>query len=200
MRDGRLDWASQIIDVFKRHSDVRDARLEGSLVQGTGDPFSDIDIAVDVSGSDNGQFALEIPGLLEPHFPITFSDWAPSLLPDKYVQTFFLEELPALWHVDVSSVATPHVHSITEVPLNRADHFLKLWVLHAKKCLRKSPDAEQRVVAFALRVLDSPTAQPTNTRALMAATLDTISEMAGGSRSRFVLKCYEIYGDIDGRQ
>jgi len=67
--DARIEIAEQVIAFFKQQDLVKHAFLRGSLASKGGDQFSDIDIGVDVSGSDNGQFLLQGPALLATLLP-----------------------------------------------------------------------------------------------------------------------------------
>ena len=67
--DARIEIAEQVIAFFKQQDLVKHAFLRGSLASKGGDQFSDIDIGVDVSGSDNGQFLLQVPALLATLLP-----------------------------------------------------------------------------------------------------------------------------------
>ena len=62
--------------------EVKNCTIYGSLSTNQFDEYSDIDIEVDVSGSDNGAFVLKAANLLNEIYPVIYSDYAPSLLPD----------------------------------------------------------------------------------------------------------------------
>ena len=51
--------AENICDYLKTLPQVKRCALSGSLCRGNFDKYSDIDIEIDVSGTDNGQFAME---------------------------------------------------------------------------------------------------------------------------------------------
>ena len=52
---------------------------------GTYDEDSDIDIKIDVSGTDNGFFIQKLPELFAGECEIVFYDYAPSLAPEKHI-------------------------------------------------------------------------------------------------------------------
>ena len=83
MSDSLRDTANEIITFLSEIPTVRKCRIYGSLATDTYDELSDIDIEIDVSGYDNGQFMLELVELLKGKFSIYYSDYAPSLIPDR---------------------------------------------------------------------------------------------------------------------
>ena len=65
MSDSLRDTANEIITFLNEIPTVRKCSIYGSLAMNTYDELSDIDIEVDVSGHDNGQFMLELVELLK---------------------------------------------------------------------------------------------------------------------------------------
>lgn len=156
MLDKRLETANTIIAVFQKHPKVRHAFLRGSLNKfGFADDYSDIDIGIDVSGFDNGDFAQQIPSLMQKNFDILFYDWSTSLFPKEYVLTFILKGFPVFWIVDIQCIATPHSPSINQVLTNEYHHLLKLWILNLKYYLRGNNGAEDDIRKLANKVFDS---------------------------------------------
>lgn len=143
--DRRLDIANELIRFFQNHPIVKDAFLRGSLVNNGRDEYSDIDIGIDVSGYDNGKFAKELPELMQRNFEILFYDWSPSHLPLDYIITFIHQDFPIFWIIDIQIIATPHYSSLKEVPVNKYQHLLKLWILNLKYCLRGNEGCEMQV-------------------------------------------------------
>jgi predicted nucleotidyltransferase len=197
----RLKLAGEILGHLERLPGARRAYLRGSLAGGTVDAYSDVDLGVDVSGSDNGAFALRLADALRPHLPIDFVDWAPSLLPGAYVQSFYLRDFPIFWNVDVECVATPHVPSVTSAPLNTTDHCLKLWALTAKHCLRRREGARREVEALARRVLGdrAPDGDPRSHPALMCAVLASLAATADPARQAFLARCAQVCDQLPDR-
>jgi hypothetical protein len=197
MEGARRALAQRVLAALVGEPAVRSAILRGSLATGTANEFSDIDVAVDVSGADNGHFATRIPTLLGRHFPVLFSDWAPSLLPKKYVQTCFLNDAPIFWNVDIECVATPHVPSLTHVTVEPHDHLLKLWVLDAKYLLRGAAAAEPNIRRLAARVLPAADAATGDLRLLMRQVLDDLTRSASPARDSFLQRCREVQRRIE---
>jgi len=199
MQDDRLELAHCIVDAFEREPVVRFAVLQGSLATGTSDEYSDIDITVDVSGTDKGRFAASVPALLGRQLSVLFSDWAHSLLPDKYVRTCFLDGVPIFWNIDIECTATPHVSPPAPITVAPDDHLLKLWVLDAKYLLRGDPVAESRVRHLAAKILppvDVATAEPGR---LMRRVLDELVQRAPPSRTRFLSHCEAVQRRIEAQ-
>lgn len=118
------------------------------------DEYSDIDIGIDVSGEDNGAFAVEkLPNIINQHFSVIFVDWAPSLLPKTYIQSFFLRGTSPFWFIDIECIATPHIPSVSNVKNDEIGHLIKLWIQTAKYHLRKHPSSNLQVQKLARRIL-----------------------------------------------
>lgn len=190
--DGRDEWAARVIQVLEREPEVNTCFPRGSYATRTMDEYSDIDLGVDVSGYDNGRFALRLPEVLGRHFALEFHDWAPSLLPSAYVQTFYLRDLPVFWSIDIECVASPHVPSVKDVAVDEADHLLKLWVLNAKYLLRGRPESPESIRKFAARVMDGEVGEGISSRRLMEGVLRRLAQIAAPSRGPFLAKCEEV--------
>lgn len=122
---------------------VQKVTLYGSVAAGTYDVLSDIDIEVDVSGYDNGRFALDLPALLSGRLPILYADYAPSLAPDKYIVTLSIDEQNPFLTVDLDCVAVPHCSNVLRQELSSRNtlptHTLKVWTANLKHFCRGIP-------------------------------------------------------------
>lgn len=120
--------------------EVKSWGLYGSLQAGTNDRFSDIDIALDVSGYDNGDFLLRLPGLVAGAFPVFYSDFAPSLAPEQYLVTLALDQNNPFVLADITCQAAPHIKNVSAQTLRRRnqpyEHALKLFTANLKHFLR----------------------------------------------------------------
>ena len=190
--DPRKEIVEQVITFFEQQALVKHAFLRGSLASEGGDQFSDIDIGVDVSGWDNGQFLLQVPALLATTFPMAFHDWVPSLLPDAYVVNIYLRDLPLFWNIDIQCLATPHVPSLKTVSCDPADHFLKLWILNAKYYLRGNVEAKQSIRKLAQRILPGQNIGSQDAPELMGEILHTLKNMQSGKQAETLRKCEEL--------
>ena len=133
-----FEVAKNICEHFEKLPDVKKCRIYGSLNNGNYDEFSDIGIEIDVSGSNNGEFLKCVPGILNELYHVIFSDYAPSLLPDEYVVSCAISTDNPFLIVDIKCIAKPHIKSVTkqDIPNNKNNHILKLWVANTKHYLR----------------------------------------------------------------
>lgn len=140
MTQNRMEKAKELMQLLNALPQVHSCTLYGSLAANGGDALSDIDIALDVSGCDNGAFALVLPQLLGEKLPVLYSDYAPSLAPEKYVVSVALDENDPFLIVDLCCTATPHCTAVTRQQLNerndRCTHILKLWIANLKHFAR----------------------------------------------------------------
>ena len=132
--------AEYICDYLKTLPQVQRCALSGSLCRGNFDKYSDIDIEIDVSGTDNGQFVMEIPDLLSNKFQVIYYDYAAGLAPDKYVVSIAIDEDNPFMLADICCCAAPHCTSVSKQDLNRInnkfDHILKLFTINLKHYIR----------------------------------------------------------------
>lgn len=138
-----FETAQEICAYLERIPQVRSCTLYGSLARGTADSYSDIDLEIDVSGSDNGQFLLALPALMSEKYPVVFCDYAPSLAPEKYVVSIAVSEENPFLVIDLACIATPHCTSVTPQLLreknNAYEHTLKLFTANLKHFRRGTP-------------------------------------------------------------
>ena len=132
--------ADQIIEILYEMPEVKHCSLYGSLANHTCDDLSDIDINIDVSGYDNGQFMLMLTDRFRKHIPIYYSDYAPSLVPEKYIVSIAIDENHPTRVVDLCCVAQPHCTTITKQQVRMLNdefsHMLKLWTANWKHWIR----------------------------------------------------------------
>lgn len=184
----RIELAHKIIEILKENESVQDAYIRGSIINGNYDYFSDIDIGVDVSGFDNGKFASNLPDFLKENIDIIFFDWSPSLLPHDYVISFAHRGFPIYWFIDIQVVATPHIDSLREVPVNRYHHLLKLWILHLKYYLRENEESEKNILKLASGVLKN-NFEDKSSLYIMDKIIKEIKNNIEPDLYSFVLKC-----------
>lgn len=92
--------------------EVRNITLHGSLESGHPDRYSDIDLKIDVSGSDNGRFMLELPRALEREMKLSYAAYATRFIPDLYLVTIHVEHTSPFHFVDIECHATPHESNV----------------------------------------------------------------------------------------
>lgn len=128
--------ANQVSAYLGALPQVKNCRFYGSLANGSFDGYSDIDVEIDVSGLDNGQFLLEIPTLISQRFPVVFFDFAPSLAPEKYVVSVAIDTENPFGIVDISCAAQPHCRTVSRQDLKAKNdpycHILKLFTMNLK--------------------------------------------------------------------
>ena len=130
-----VDFARELMAFFEGIPGVKKCALYGSLV-GKYDEYSDVDIALDVSGQDNGCFVQNIPAWMGQKYSVIFADFAPSLAPEKYVVSVAVDAEHPFRIVDIACEANPHRSSVTREQLSQLndpyDHILKLFIANLK--------------------------------------------------------------------
>ena len=79
--------------------DERDihAWVRGSLANGSSDEFSDIDVGISFPSLDSLAASRLVEDIMRRTFTPEITDWAPSLLPETPVVSFFLSGTPIFW-------------------------------------------------------------------------------------------------------
>ena len=132
--------ADEIMAMLEGLPMVQSCTLYGSLAKGTEDEMSDIDLEVDVSGYDKGQFMLELPERLKDQLNIVCVDFAPSLIPEKCIVSLSFDEQNPYRVVDINCCAEPSGTVVTADQArrlnNRYAHMIKLWTANWKHFIR----------------------------------------------------------------
>lgn len=140
MSNSLRETAKEIITFLNEIPVVRKCEIYGSLATNTYDELSDIDIEIDVSGYDNGQFMLELVELLKGKFSIFYRDYAPSLIPDRYIVSIAIDKDNPFLIVDLCCSAEPHCTTVTKQQVSEKNdkytHILKLWTANLKHYVR----------------------------------------------------------------
>lgn len=140
MLEKKLKKAKELMDSLSAMPEVCGCTLYGSLARGGGDALSDIDIEIDVSGSDNGIFMLGLAGRLAQTMPVYYADYAPSFVPEKYIVSVALDENDPFLVADLCCSAVPHCETVTrsQVKVLNAPvaHTVKLWTANLKHFAR----------------------------------------------------------------
>lgn len=133
-----IETANNICNYFMTISEVNSVSIYGSIAKNGYDKYSDIDIELDLSGSDNGLFLKKAAKLLNNVYPVIFSDYASSLLPTEYIVSCAISEENPFLIVDIKCSAKPHINSVEkgDVINDKYAHILKLWVANMKHYLR----------------------------------------------------------------
>ena len=193
----QLDFAREVIGLFRDLDDVRSVFLRGSLAEGTVDRYSDIDIGIDVSGSDNARFTGTIIERMQTHFDLHFHDWATSLLPDQYILTFFVKDVPIYWNIDFDCTATPHAGTLqrdeVRATMNMISHALKPWIHMTKYLIRGREGIEDRIRMKGKQQLPGVDLQNYSAPQILKAMLDDLYQRADGQFPAFFAACYQVY-------
>ena len=132
--------AENIMALLNDMPEVKACALYGSLSDGQYDELSDIDINVDVSGHDNGRFMLTLAERLSQHISVYYNDYAPSLVPEKYIVSIAIDEEHPTRVVDLCCVANPHCTTVDGSQIralnDKFSHMLKLWTANWKHHIR----------------------------------------------------------------
>ncbi len=195
--DKRLEIANQVLTLFRAQPEVREAVLRGSLANGTPDEYSDIDVTVDVSGHNNGQFIYKAIELMHSNFDVCFHDINSSMVPEWYILNFYLNGVPPFWQVDLAIDAQPHCTSFGREDISSVQdpvgHLLKLWVVCAKH-LARDPELNQDEINRALVArLDIPGLLDLPATKKMKAILDEIERRADGRFTDVIARCNEAH-------
>ena len=195
-----LKKAEALIELLKEHPAVRGVSLYGSLAEGTADGLSDIDLEVDVSGYDNGKFMLELVDWLGARMPVVYWDYAPSLMPERYVVSVAMDESNPFLVVDFCCVAKPHYETVSpEKARERNDgfsHLLKLWTANLKHYARG-----RECRADILRMAEKAGIAGIDTKtenALLLEVLFYLENSAPPSLARFMASCRRSFFELVG--
>lgn len=128
--------ANQIRDFLLNLKEIKNCFIYGSVAKDSYDEYSDIDLEIDVSGIDNGEFATKLPDLLRSKYDVIFSDYAPSFAPEKYIVSIAISSENPFLIVDICCTAVPHYTNFSKTDFrnlnNHYDHTLKLFTANLK--------------------------------------------------------------------
>lgn len=195
MSDYLHSKAREIMKILDDLPEVRSCTLYGSLATGKHDDFSDIDIEIDVSGCDNGQFMLSLVDRLHGRLPVYYSDFAPSLIPERYIVSVSIDEQNPFLVVDLCCAATPHCTTVT--PRQARDrnedfsHMLKLWTANLKHHVRGA-DCHGDILRMARRI-EPGTSEESNDADLLEKTLLWLERNAPRHLLTFTGSCRQAF-------
>lgn len=193
--DRRWEVAKSVQVLFENLPEVVSVFLKGSLQGGYYDELSDIDIVIDVSGSNDADFVKAIDSRMESAFDIYFFDWAPSLLPAKFVKTFYLRGLSIFCNLDIEVTATPHYGTLLRSDIVReptAAH-LKLWALNTKYYLRGKLGVDGEIAKLYRRVLAEPAPTTYSVDRLLLEIINYLKDKSHERYQDFIEECRRTY-------
>ena len=175
--------------------EVKECALYGSLAKGAGDELSDVDINVDVSGSDNGQFMLTLAERIGKELSVYYSDYAPSLVPEKYIVSLAVDEEKPTCVIDLCCNAEPHCVTVTQQQVralnNEFSHMLKLWTANWKHFVR-GKDCRSDVIRMAKKIAVA-NAETKSEAQILQETLEWLEKKAPDNLKIFVKSCRREY-------
>lgn len=187
--------AAQMMAMLNEMPEVKGCKLYGSISNGTHDEMSDIDIEIDVSGCDNGQFMLELVRRLGEKMDALYSDYAPSLAPEKYIVSIAIDEDKPFRMVDLCCAAEPHCMTVTKQEVRALNdefsHVLKLWTANLKHYVRNA-DCRSDIVRMAGRI-DIANIEAKSNAQILEETLKWLERNAPCRLQRFVVSCRREY-------
>lgn len=192
------DTANNIITFLNEIPMVRECSIYGSLATNTYDELSDIDIEIDVSGYDNGQFMLELVELLKGKFSIYYSDYAPSLIPDRYIVSIAIDKENPFLIVDLCCSAEPHCTTVTKQQASEKNdkytHILKLWTANLKHYVRGNECHDDIVrMGQKLAIEDTDTKDEVE---ILERTLRWLEENVKSELHEFVESCRRRFDEL----
>lgn len=154
----QLNRAKELITYLEEFDFIKSVEIIGSLKSGTYDQYSDIDIRVNVSGTDNGKILLMLPQLISKKFKVIYTAFAPRFAPDLYVVSLGIKDLDIFHFIDIECVAEPHVNSLSKSDIKAITNFkdlkLKLYIGLLKKLLRNE-DIKEELSFLSKKVVDT---------------------------------------------
>lgn len=195
MNNSFFSTAENVMNILHSLPQVKCCKLCGSLANGTYNELSDIDIEIDVSGYDNGQFMMKLENLLSSKLNIIFSDYASSLISDKYIVSLAIDEENPFLILDLFCTAEPHCTTVTKQQAMSANdfytHMLKLWVANLKhhSCGQDCYDDIFRM-ASKLRISDIDIKSELK---LLKSVLLWIESNTNTKKEKYVQSCRECF-------
>lgn len=188
--------AENIMVMLREMPEVKGCALYGSLSNDAYDELSDIDINIDVSGSDNGQFMLTLAERLGKKIGIYYSDYAPSLVPEKYIVSIAIDENHPTRVVDLCCTAEPHCTTVEKQQVRALNdefsHMLKLWTANWKHHVRGA-DCRGDTLRMAGKI-GIADAEAKDNAQILEETLQWLEANAPDRLCKFVESCRREYG------
>lgn len=191
--DMLLKKAEEVITYLNNLPKVKACSLYGSLANGNADKHSDIDIKVDVSGSDNGTFMKALPKLMAKRFSVIWHDFAPSLAPEQYVVSVAIDENNPFCVVDLKCTATPHIVTVQKRDLENDIYFhlIKLWTANCKHHIRGA-DCTSDIQKMGRRTIGSECETMTNEQ-ILEEILHRLENNATPGTAVYIANCRKAW-------
>lgn len=116
-----------------------------------------------------------LPRLMDKEFDLGVSDWRHDLLPDKYLQVFFIEDVPVLWSIDLAVVANQHHTLRTNSPCDDLENYLKHCFGNVRLWVRDDPRRERTILFMTHRMLSDVAAADLDLREQTVQSLEYVA-------------------------
>ena len=185
-----LEYANEIKEYISSINGVKSCTLYGSLENNSFDEYSDIDIEIDVSGYDNSLFLIKLSEITSQKYPVIFSDYAPSLIPESYIVSIAINENNPFCVVDFKCTATPHCTTLgkQDFAMDKVEHIMKLWTANCKHYLR-GMDCKGNIMRMAKRVIGSEELTYMSESEMLEVTLNWLEQNCKGKHSKYINNC-----------
>lgn len=186
--------AERIMNLLNAMPEVNGCELYGSIADGTYDELSDIDINVDVSGCDRGIFMLTLADRMRQHMNVYYSDYAPSLVPEKYIVSMAVDEERPTCVVDICCCAAEAYSEVTGQQVRALNddfsHILKLWTANWKHHVRGTACRED-ILRMAGKTGVEKTEEKTD-KQILHEVLEWLEDRRPAEMERFIGSCRRL--------
>ena len=188
----RADLASKVIALLEQDARVAGVEYYGSIANDTADYFSDVDLRVRVRDVSDREFAEALPELVQPIGSLLIAGWGLSALPDDYVRTFYFDDYPLFWHIDIACESAVHVDGSDIRGAYHWEQMFKIWIDVVSKLLR-GEDATHYIEKFIGVWRDLVPVQDRPANEKLSLYLDWYAERARGKGA----PCADVYQCCD---
>lgn len=190
--------ANEIINILYKNPVVKKCIIYGSLAEDRYDELSDIDIDIDVSGYDNGKFMLEVVEFLKDKINVYYCDYAPSLIPERYIVSIAIDKDNPFLIIDLCCSAEPKCTTVTKqqvlVKNEMYTHILKLWTANLKHYIRGS-ECHDDIVKMAKKITMGDIDAKDEIE-ILEKTLCWLEENVENELYDFVKSCRRRFGEL----
>lgn len=185
--------AQSVLDVLSAHHYVVEVTATGSIAEGRADQYSDIDVHAKVSGVSDRAFAETLPDAVRSIGRCLVEGWGYSALPEHFVRTFYFDDYPLFWHVDVWCDSDVHVDGSDLKAAYHWPQVFKIWVDELSDVLRGADALPQLDPIMARWQVPPPL--PAATADRLAFYLDVMQRRAidrGSPSDELYVRCDEL--------
>ncbi len=188
----RNSLAEELVGILNDVDIVTDAGIRGSVSRPDADRYTDIDLFVSSEIVNDRDLIDRISRTVGSYYDLLFFDWAKSLLPQTRVISYYIDNLPIYWNIDIEYIIPEELKTITkdEIAYQMNEHYLKLWCLTLKHIHRKNKLYLEEVPRLFRRVM-GPNEQigDNNLVLAMKTMLDFLMSQLPSRFFRFLAEC-----------